>query len=152
MPSDGPNAADDVVSQVFATACRCRRNVPQPALPSLLGTHVVSHERRSLARRLKLRDAVAGTLTRRSAPGADAAGRSLADSVLNQLSTTDAEILRLAAWEELTPTEIALVLDLSDAAARARLMRARQRAQRLLDDSVAAPRLAVVTQLYGEPS
>ena len=150
----GPDAADDVVSVVFATAWRRRRNVPEPALPWLLRTahHVVSHERRSLARRLKLRDAVAGTLTRRSAPGADAAGRSLADSVLNQLSTTDAEILRLAAWEGLTPAEIALVLDLSDAAARARLMRARQRAQRLLDDSVAAPRLAVVTQLYGEPS
>lgn len=150
----GPDAADDVVSEVFATAWRRRLDVPDPALPWLLRTahHVVFHERRSLARRLRLRDAVAGSLTGTSAPGADAAGRSVADSVLGQLSATDAEILRLTAWEELTPAEIALVLDLSPEATRARLTRARRRAQRLLDDPVTTPRLTVITQPHGEPS
>lgn len=95
---------------------------------------------------------LAGSLTGTSAPGADAAGRSVADSVLGQLSATDAEILRLTAWEELTPAEIALVLDLSPEATRARLTRARRRAQRLLDDPVTTPRLTVITQPHGEPS
>ena len=123
----GPDAADDVVSEVFGIAWKRRRNVPEPALPWLLRTahHVVSHERRGLSRRLNL----------------------------SELSSTDAEILRLTAWEGLTPREIAVVLDLSDAAARTRLKRARQRAQQLLNDSAPAPRLAVVTpHLQGEPS
>ena len=138
-----PHAADDVVSETFATAWRRRRHVPEPALPWLLRTarHVVLHERRSVARRLNVRDAVAGSLTDTAAPSAEDASRVLAESVLAQLSETDAEILRLAAWEGLTPAEIAVVLDLGDSAARNRLMRARQRAQRLLAEP--APRLAL---------
>lgn len=123
----GPDAADDVVSEVFGVAWRRRHTVPEPALPWLLRTahHVVSHERRALARRLNLRDAVAGVLADTSTPGADVSGRALAESVLGQLSSTDAEILRLTAWEGLTPAEIAVVLDLSDSATRTRLKRAR---------------------------
>ena len=151
----GPDAADDVVSEVFGIAWKRRPNVPEPALPWLLRTahHVVSHERRGLARRLNLRDAIAGALPDTPKAGADASSRVLADSVLSELSSTDAEILRLTAWEGLTPREIAVVLDLSDAAARTRLKRARQRAQQLRNDSAPAPRLAVVTpHLQGEPS
>ena len=151
----GQDAADDVVSEVFGTAWKRRPNVPEPALPWLLRTahHVVSHERRGLARRLNLRDAIAGALPDTPKAGADASSRVLADSVLSELSSTDAEILRLTAWEGLTPREIAVVLDLSDAAARTRLKRARQRAQQLLNDSDPALRLAVVTpHLQGEPS
>ncbi len=99
-----------------------------------------------------MRDAVAGNLTDTSSPGADASGRALAESVLAQLAPTDAEILRLTAWEQLTPSEIAVVLDLSDSAARTRLMRARQRAKRLLDEPPAPSRAAAVPQLQGEPS
>ena len=68
------------------------------------------------------------------------------------VAPTDAEILRLTAWEQLTPAEIAVVLDLSDSAARTRLMRARQRAKRLLDEPPAPSRPAAVPQLQGEPS
>lgn len=137
----GPDAADDVVSEVFSIAWRRRRAVPEPALPWLLraARFAVAHERRSLARRLNVRDAVAATLDAGPGPGADDAGRALAESVLVQLSATDAEILRLTAWEGLTPGEIAVVLDIRDGAARARLLRARQRAQILLSDA-AAPR------------
>lgn len=150
----GHDSADDIVSEVFATAWRRRHDVPEPALAWLLRTahHAVAHERRSLARRLGVRDAVAGNLTDTSSPGADASGRALAESVLAQLAPTDAEILRLTAWEQLTPAEIAVVLDLSDSAARTRLMRARQRAKRLLDEPPAPSRPAAVPQLQGEPS
>lgn len=140
----GPDDADDVVAEVFATAWRRRRDVPEPALPWLLRAayHTVWHERRSLARRLNVRDAVAHSLHDTAQPGADHTSRALAESVLAGLSDADAEILRLAAWEQLTPAEIAFVLSISDSTARTRLMRARQRAQRLLagpDDAVVTP-------------
>lgn len=142
----GHDAADDVVSEVYASAWRRRRDVPEPALPWLLRTahNVVAHERRSLARRLNVRDAVVGTTRHTASPAADDASRVLAESVLSQLSPTDAEVLRLTAWEGLTPAEIAVVLDLSDSAARNRLMRARQRAQLLLEEPATTPRLAIL--------
>lgn len=142
----GADAADDVVSEVFATAWRGRDDVPDPALPWLLRAahNVVAHERRSLARRLNLRDAVAGSTVARSSPAAETSSRALAESVLAQLPPIDAEVLRLTAWEGLSPSEIAVILNLSDSAARNRLMRARRRAQQLLDEPTAVPRLAAV--------
>ena len=47
--------------------------------------------------------------------------------LLEDLRPADAEILRLAAWEELDTTEIAIVLDISPDAAKKRLSRARKR-------------------------
>lgn len=142
----GPDSADDVVSQVFAIAWRRRRDVGEPALPWLLRTarNVVAHEHRASARRLNLRDAIASTVSGSPSPAAEDSSQALAESILAQLSPKDAEILRLAAWEQLTPAEIAVVLDLSDSAVRTRLMRARQRAQRLLTEDSPAPRLSAL--------
>lgn len=139
----GHDAADDVVSEVFATAWRRLVDVPDPALPWLLRTarNVILHERRSLARRLRIVDAASHTRTTNSASAEDTS-RALAESILDQLPKLDAEILRLTAWEGLTPAEIAVVLDLSESAARNRLMRARRRARTLLDDDP-APRNVV---------
>lgn len=53
--------------------------------------------------------------------------------LLALLSADDQEILRLAAWEELNPAEIAQLLGISPSAARVRLHRARKRLQRRLD-------------------
>ena len=47
--------------------------------------------------------------------------------LLDDLKPADAEILRLAAWEELGIAEIAIVLDISADAASQRLSRARKR-------------------------
>ena len=47
--------------------------------------------------------------------------------VLSRLPATDAEVLRLWAWEQLDPHEIALVLGIGPGAARVRLHRARRR-------------------------
>lgn len=142
----GPDSADDIVSEVFAVAWRRRASVPEPALPWLLRVahHTIAHDRRTWARHLRMLDAVADVTQDTAAPGADRASRALADSILAQLPPVDAEILRLTAWEGLTPAEIAIVLDLSDSAARTRLMRARKRAQRLLEPTVAL-RLAAGT-------
>jgi len=53
------------------------------------------------------------------------------------LSESDAEVLRLWAWEHLEPAEIALVLGISSVASRVRLHRARRRLESIL---LTAPR------------
>jgi RNA polymerase sigma-70 factor (ECF subfamily) len=56
--------------------------------------------------------------------------------VLRALSTLpeeDREILLLAGWEELTPAQIAVVLDIRPVTARSRLHRARRRLRVQLD-------------------
>jgi RNA polymerase sigma-70 factor (ECF subfamily) len=49
------------------------------------------------------------------------------EAALAQLAPEDREVLRLSAWEELTPVEIATVLGVSQVAVRSRLHRARRR-------------------------
>jgi RNA polymerase sigma-70 factor (ECF subfamily) len=67
--------------------------------------------------------------------GADEAVR----RALAQLRPEDAELLRLWAWEQLTPAEIATVLGISANAAHSRLHRARRKlADRLRKDPAAA--------------
>lgn len=54
-------------------------------------------------------------------------GRLAVRRVLEELSPQDRELITLIAWEGLTPTQAAAVLDLSPATARVRLHRARAR-------------------------
>lgn len=55
---------------------------------------------------------------------------------MSQLSLQDQEILRLTAWEDLTPRNIAVVMDLPVNTVRVRLHRSRRRLQRLLSDGL----------------
>jgi len=55
--------------------------------------------------------------------------------LLDDLRPADAEILRLAAWEELDTAEIATVLDISPDAAKQRLSRARKRLSDMYEDT-----------------
>lgn len=133
----GPDEADDVVSEVFATAWRRRLDVPDEPLPWLyqVARHVVLHGRRSFSRRATLVDAAAHVTLSTSA-SLEESSRALVDSVLDALDPTDAEVLRLTIWEQLTPAEIAHVVGITPGAARTRLMRARQRAQALYTRSL----------------
>ncbi|MDX1690580.1 MAG: sigma-70 family RNA polymerase sigma factor, partial [Acidimicrobiia bacterium] len=54
-------------------------------------------------------------------------------AALGRLRATDREILRLHAWEDLGPSEIATVLNISAGAAKVRLHRARRRLAAELD-------------------
>jgi RNA polymerase sigma-70 factor (ECF subfamily) len=129
----GANNADDIVAEVFTTVWRRRSQVPDPALPWLYQTarHAILHHYRSEARRGTLSVSVLAALPPRAAPSAEDQSRSLVDDILSRLDDTDAEVLQLTIWEQLTPTEIAIVLAISPGAARNRLLRARQRAQQL---------------------
>lgn len=128
---------DDVLAEVFAAAWQHRDRVPDPPLPWLYRTasHHVLHTWRRRARAERL----AARLHAEPAPVADDHADQVA-AVLHQVTQTaqveaalltltprDAEVLRLAAWEQLSTEELAYVLGCSRAAAKVRLHRARRR-------------------------
>lgn len=131
----GVDDGDDIVAEVFVTAWRRRNEVPAESLPWLYQVcrNVILHHGRSSTRRDALTRAMHA-----SAPSpvqsAEQSTRVLVDSVLDALDNTDAEIMRLAVWEQLEPAEIAQVLGIRPGAARNRLMRARRKAQLLFEE------------------
>jgi RNA polymerase sigma-70 factor (ECF subfamily) len=71
---------------------------------------------------------------------AEALGEPLRQALL-ALAEIDREVLLLVAWEQLTPTEVALVLDIPPGTARSRLHRARALVRAQLASDVPAPAL-----------
>jgi RNA polymerase sigma factor (sigma-70 family) len=138
---DTAEDAEDVVVEVFATAWRRRDSVPdEAALPWLYATaaNVIAHVIRSEGRRTRLGARLASVRPlREPADPADGIVEALAaqDTVaaaLDDLAESDAELLRLWAWEQLEPTEIAAVLGCSTGTARTRMHRARGRLREAL--------------------
>lgn len=136
----GPEEAADLVSETFLVAWRRSADVPSEphTLPWLYGVarHVLANQRRSTKRRGRLRDRLAAQFVERTEPPADLGDAERADRVataMRTLSDDDAEILRLVAWEGMSPTEIAVVLGIEPNAARQRLHRARVRLRKQLD-------------------
>lgn len=129
------HAADDLVSEVFTLAWRNRAKVPDEARVWLYATarNVVLHARRSHTRRLRLVTEARAVVNGRNHSAEDAS-RVLAESLLSDLPELDAEVLRLAVWEQLTGPEIAQILDVGEDVVRARLSRARRRARALVAD------------------
>jgi len=134
--------AEDVVTEVFTIAWRRRADVPSDALPWLYATaaNVVAHSARSLARRRNLVNRLALV---RPETGSDDPASQVANAIdahdvvvgaLLEMSDDDAEILRLWAWEQLSPTEIAAVLACTSGTARTRLHRARTRLRAALHE------------------
>jgi RNA polymerase sigma-70 factor, ECF subfamily len=121
--------ADDVVSEVFTSAWRARGSVPDPALTWLLRTasnHIL-HVYRSGARRQHLAARLEDRAETPSTHAASTGASPVIIAALNKLTAGDQELLRLSAWEELTISEIADVLECSPGTARVRLHRARAR-------------------------
>jgi RNA polymerase sigma-70 factor (ECF subfamily) len=137
---DSAEDAEDVVVEVFATAWRRRADMPDEALPWLYATaaNVIAHVIRSDSRRTRLgaRLATVRPLREESEDPADivvaATSASTVSAALDDLSESDAELLRLWAWEGLEPSEIAAVLGCSPGTARTRMHRARARLREAL--------------------
>jgi RNA polymerase sigma factor (sigma-70 family) len=123
----GRDQAGDAAAEVFTVAWRRLGRVPpEPAtLPWLYGVarKVVANQRRAARRRLRLQAAAPSGPTGTDEP--DAAID--LEAALSLLAEADREVLRLAAWEELQPREIAAALGCSANAATVRLHRARRR-------------------------
>lgn len=130
------HAADDVVSETLLTLWRRLDDVPAHArLPWAYGVarrHIANH-RRSTARRLRLVHRA-----RSEPPPAQPTDNPLdpeLDMALTALAESDRELLRLWAWEQLEPAEIALVVGLSPNAVSIRLHRAKKKLAENLDQA-----------------
>ena len=125
---------DDAVAETFLTAWRRLEDVPagDEALIWLYGVayRVIGHQWRSTARRRRLEDRLRSVVRR----PASAADESVIDGdeyrlVLDaaaRLGDTDAEVLRLVAWEQLSVADTAAVLEIAPNAVKQRLHRAKQ--------------------------
>jgi RNA polymerase sigma-70 factor (ECF subfamily) len=135
VPAD---SLDDAVAETFLTAWRRIDDVPDgPAALAWVyqvAYRVVGREWRSSARRGRL--AARFRTVRVDAPpptddnAVDGDESQLVLAALERLGDTDVEVLRLMAWERLSPSDIAVVLGIEPEAARQRLHRAREHLSR----------------------
>jgi RNA polymerase sigma-70 factor (ECF subfamily) len=130
-----PDAADDVVFEVFVTAWRRLDEAPGDELPWLLGIArgVMANRRRAEARRQALHERLAATAVVDIEPGPDRrGGDSPVVRALSALSQRDQEVLLLVAWDGLDRARAAQVLGISATVFSLRLHRARRRLARAL--------------------
>ena len=128
---EDPDDAADVLADTFLVAWRRAGDVPAGDEARLwlygVARRVLANRRRGDRRRQRLDKRLRAEVA--TAPGehlhAEESAQVLA--ALARLEPADRELIRLAAWEELGPKEIASVLGISAVAARSRLHRARQR-------------------------
>lgn len=126
--------AADVVADTFLVAWRRHDEMPaEPdTLPWLYGVarRVLANQRRSRDRRTRLHERLRTGFIEfdmRDDRTEDTAEFRRVAAAMNTLSETDAELLRLTAWEGLSPTQLAAAMELEPSAVRQRLRRARQR-------------------------
>ncbi len=118
------------MAETFAVAWRRWDLVPDPPLPWLIGTarNLLSEDRRSLARGRRLHERL-GLLEAVAQDAEDVAetafSRDRALRALAKLTEDQREALLLVAWDGLSISEAAEVLDLRPGAFRARLHRGR---------------------------
>jgi RNA polymerase sigma-70 factor (ECF subfamily) len=120
-------------SEVFVVAWRRIAEVPEDALPWLLGCarRVIANQRRGAGRRQALTERLCQV---HPLEGSDSSGpgRRLRQA-LSALSERDREVLMLVAWEDLSPADAARVIGCSERAFAMRLHRARRRLGAELD-------------------
>ena len=125
-----PDTAQEVVAETFTVAWRRMGEVPDPALPWLLGTarKVLANTRRADARQHELR------LRLEREPGSEQGDRTrdvdaalAARDALASLPPAEREAMELLAWEGLSPVEAALVLGCSRRVIAVRVHRARKK-------------------------
>jgi RNA polymerase sigma factor (sigma-70 family) len=130
-----PEDAADVLAETFLVAWRRAEDVPPGEQARLwlygVARRALANQRRGERRRERLGERLRADLAPALAdppelPGPDAL------AALGRLGPDDRELLRLSAWEELSPAELAKVLGISAVAARSRLHRARRRLRRAL--------------------
>ncbi|GGQ23236.1 RNA polymerase sigma-70 factor (ECF subfamily) [Actinomadura coerulea] len=141
----GGQVADEVVSETFAVAWRRLADVPDPALPWLLGVarNVLRDGHRARVRRESFAAELGRWAPRWTGDVAeDVAERLAVLRAMAALPEGDREILILIAWQGLTPREAARVVGCSPAALRVRLHRARRRLVRAAEDEQSDARTA----------
>ncbi|MCB1255421.1 MAG: sigma-70 family RNA polymerase sigma factor [Austwickia sp.] len=127
-------SARDATAETFMVAWRRWGEVPDPPLPWLYGVarRILANHDRGARRQIRLAERISDEYSR-PADGCDTDGGGRVADALATLSERDQEVLRLSAWEELSPREIGQVLGLTAGTAAVRLHRARLRLGAALD-------------------
>lgn len=132
----GRQMGEDITSETFIVAWRKHHDIPQHALPWLLGVarNLIRASRRRDSQQYLLAAEEARLIGR--ADSADVAtnvtDRQAALQALGSLSESDRELLTLLAWHGLTTKEAAQVLGCTSAALAVRVHRARRRLEKAL--------------------
>lgn len=132
--------ATDIVAETFLIAWRRGTEMPDGDEARLwlygVARRVLANQQRGGRRRerlgARLRERLAAVVV--ADPAGEVSQRVTVRAALERLGELDREVLRLTAWEGLQPREAAEVLNISAAAVRTRLSRARARLRELLGD------------------
>ncbi|MDP2773612.1 MAG: sigma-70 family RNA polymerase sigma factor [Nocardioides sp.] len=134
-----PETADDVLADTLLVCWRRLDDVPaDAALPWAYGVarNCLANAQRGIRRQERLAAKVATVdPPAETVPGPESAHGEPDEALeraLAQLTDTEAELVRLWAWEQLTPAEIATVLEITTNAVSIRLHRAREKLKELL--------------------
>ena len=148
-----PDIADDALADTFLAAWRNLDRLSGDPLPWLYGLArgAVSHQRRSIDRTTRLdQRSVARDLRIISPDLSEVIGwEDRFVAAFARLNETEREVLRLVTWEELGPSDGAVVLGCTPTAFKVRLHRARRHLRHLLDADSADQR-ADVPRRYPE--
>jgi RNA polymerase sigma-70 factor (ECF subfamily) len=131
----GTDAAQEIVAETFLVAWRRLDDIPDQALPWLyvVASNQVANLQRGQRSTNRLHQAlrvVSASSTTGDNPDSSTELAHAVGQAFDALRPRDQEILRLAAWEQLTSVEGAAVLGCSVSAYRVRLHRARARLAR----------------------
>ena len=131
-----PGLADEIVAETFLVAWRRLPDVPEDALPWLIG--VARNVRANLHRSDRRQGALVQRLGPEPAtepdPLASVDEREALRGALAGLSETDREVLLLTAWDDLDRGQVAKALGCSRANVAVRLFRARRRLEAALGE------------------
>jgi len=119
--------ADDVLAETLLVCWRRFDDVPERPLPWAYGVarHCLANAQRSVRRQERVASRISVVDPPREAEEPAGSRDDALHEALGRLRAEDAELLRLWAWEQLTPAEIATVLDVTANAVSIRLHRAR---------------------------
>jgi RNA polymerase sigma factor (sigma-70 family) len=136
--ADDPADAADVLAETFLIAWRRLDDVPfeEGARAWLLGVarRVLANQRRGARRHSELAERIGRELATQLAQVPEPSETDmLVLGALATLSEDDREVLLLAGWEGLSPSEIAAAMGLRAVTVRSRLHRARRRLRAALD-------------------
>jgi RNA polymerase sigma-70 factor (ECF subfamily) len=121
-----PATAEDVLAETLLVCWRRRAELPPEPLPWAYG--VARRQLANARRSARRQERVAAELAAQPSSAAGATGRDdVLHEALGSLTETEQELLHLWAWEQLGPSEIATVLDLTPNAVSIRLHRAREK-------------------------
>jgi RNA polymerase sigma-70 factor (ECF subfamily) len=122
--------AEDALSEILLTVWRRLDDAPvDRALPWCYGIarRTLANQRRGQRRTQRLVERLQSEPAEHQPDPGDALGDPHLEHALQQLNDQDQEIVRLWAWEQLEPREIAIALEISPNAAALRLSRAKKK-------------------------